>query len=357
MREKWFTVLVIFLLLIGLGAYMFVYTVKEHEVVVHERFGKTYRVVRPRFRAAGATGVADADDAGQEQTWEVANEAGWYFKIPLVDKTRTLDQRITYLDLTPTQMTLQSGDDKDQQVVIPRIFATWRIVDPVTVVKKFRGQERELRLAISKAVIAEVANVMGMHPLGHLVNTDQSQLRFDEIEAEILQNVRDELTDNPIGVAVYTLGITWIQLPSQTTPEVFNRMASERKIVSARYRSEGEAESSRIIALAREQAGQITSEAEGRAIAIRGQAVRLQEEAYAAFALNPELHAFLREMEAFKKITQNARSAGSPLSFILTTATAPFTILTGALPKVMTPVPMRVPEPVAPPKAAADLEN
>jgi len=342
MREKWFTVLVIFLLLVGLGAYMFVYTVKEHEVVVHERFGRTYRVVRPRFRAPG---LEAATDTAQEGDWKRAEKAGWYFKIPLVDKTRTLDQRIRYVDVTPTETTLQGGAEKDQQVVIPRVFATWRIVDPVAVVKKFRGQETLLRLAIRTAIEAEVATVLGEHPLGHLVNTDPTQLKFDEIEAQMLENVRDELTDNDIGVAVYTLGITWIQIPHGTTPEVFKRMESERKIVSARYRSEGDAESSKIIAEAMEEAGRITSEAEGKAIETRGEAVRMQEKAYAAFALNPELHAFLREMQAFKKITQNARSAKSPLSFVLTTGTPPFSILTKALPQVKNTVPLRAPEP------------
>ena len=353
MREKWFTVLVIFLLLVGLGAYMFVYTVKEHEVVVHERFGKPFRVVRPRFRNPDARPSPDV----VEGDWKVVEKAGWYFKIPLVDKTRILDQRIRYVDVEPTETTLQGGDEKDQQVVIPRVFATWRIVDPVVVVKKFDGQEARLRIAIRSVIAAEVASVLGGHSLGDLVNTDQDQLKFDDIEAEMLLNVQDELTENAIGVDVYTLGITWIQIPSGTTPEVFKRMASERKIVSARYRSEGDAESSKILAEAREEAGRITSEAEGKAIEIQGDAVRMQEEAYAAFALNPELHAFLREMQAFKRISRKALALKSPLSFVLTTATAPFSILTGGLPQVKSTVPLRAPEPTAAPSDAAGLED
>ena len=134
-------------------------------------------------------------------------------------------------------------------------------------------------------------------------------------------------------------------------------LSKKPRSTASRYRSEGEAESSKIIAQAREEAGRITSQAEGKAIEIHGEAVRLQEKAYAAFALNPELHAFLREMQAFKKITQNARNAKSPLSFILTTDTAPFGILTGDLPQVKSIVPMRAPDAVKAPNGARAVEE
>jgi membrane protease subunit HflC len=325
MQEKWFTTLVIGLVCLGLAAYLVVFTVRENEVAVHYRLGRVKKIVRPRFKVpvAGSGSPSGQEVAEATGGVPVVNKAGWFFKLPPpFDKVHVYDQRIRHVDATVTQTLL-----KDQYPVIPRVYATWRITDPVGLRRSLGGDERKADATLRNIIDKQVGAVLGRSDLADLVNVDEKKLRFNEIEQEVLDLVKKDLEEQDFGLQVYGLGITWIALPRDTTPSVFQRMKSERANVAKRFASEGEAKRDQIIAEARRAQTEQIQNAEAEAKKIIADAEKKALAYYEEFAKDPVLAIFLRRLESFRKIAMWARDQRQPLTIVVTPGTEPFRVL------------------------------
>jgi len=319
MRENWFTVAVVALVCVGLLGFLFVYQVRENEVAVYERFGKVVRVVRPKFAAPGGAAAEPFPYEGVD----LVEHAGCFFRLPWpFAQVHKFDQRIRYIDATQAETLLS-----DQYPVIPRIYATWRITDPIAIQKNLRGVEEAAADSLRSTVEDAVGVVFGQRHLGDLVNTDPDKLKFDEVEQEILSRVQDSLAAKQYGLSVYTLGITWVALPSGTTNAVFDRMRAERENVATRYHAEGKTQKELIISDAQVLKAKMITDAQQVAKQRLAEAQLKAVKSYEAFAQAPELAIYLRRLDAFKAIAKAASQIGQPLTFVLTNASEPFRAL------------------------------
>jgi len=321
MRARWLTVAVVGAVFLGLGAYLFVYSVPIDRVAAHYRLGKVMRVIRPRLEKSAAGAQIPAATEGVE----VIEEAGWFFKLPWpFDEVTDYDQRIRELEGRLVQTQLPDGNQ-----VIPRTYATWRIVDPVAFKESLKGDEESAVRRLKTIIMNDTNEVFGHHNLEDVVNTDPAKLKFDQIEQEIFAQVKDSLekTEQAYGVEVCSLGLTWIALPDDVTSSVFGRMEKERNRVAQGLLDEGEKEKRTQVAEAQEERDRILADAQAEAKKIRAEGEAEAAEYYVTFAEDPELAIFLRRLEAFKNIAMSASDNGQPLTLVLSTKAEPFGIL------------------------------
>jgi membrane protease subunit HflC len=325
MREKWATIVVVGAVCVGLLVYLVVYSVPVDKVAVHKRFGKVVRVIRPQLGLESEQQQALPKDL---QGVELSDRAGWYFKLPWpFDKVTWYDQRVQLVDGPTAQIQLA-----DEYQLIPRVYATWRVVDPVAFEKSLKGDSTQAEQRLKTIVGNQTGVVFGKRRLSDVANTDPKQLKFDEIEQEIFKGVRDSLSamDNAYGVDVSSLGITWIALPEGTTEAVFKRMTAERQRLADKRKAEGQSEKDMKIAQAEAEKQKVLSEADAEATTIRAQAEVEAATYYNIFAQDKDLANFLRELSALKNIAQSASDARQPLTVVLTTKNPPFNLFEGA---------------------------
>ena len=209
MKRNTLTILTGSVLLVIFGLLLFVFQVRKSEVAVVTTFGKPTK----------------------DRT-----EPGAYFKWPWpIQKVHKLDQRI------------QNFEDRFEEVLttdgftlLANVYVGWRITEPAQFFPRFAGGSvKEAEKAIEGIVRVAKNAVIGQHPLGHLISTDEKSLRFTEIEGEILKRVQDQVRVNNYGIEVAFLGIKKLGLPENVTQNVFERMKSERQLLIARIENEG----------------------------------------------------------------------------------------------------------------------
>ncbi len=319
MKESKLTVAVVGAVCLGLLAYLVCFSVRVDEMAVLYRFNKVRKVIRP------SVGLADQAPLqlppGTEDA-EVVRRAGVFLKWPYpIDKVKKYDQRIRTLEGPLTQQQLP-----DNNQIIPRVYATWRVVDPVAFENSLGSDLTTAGQRLKNLVGNETAVVFGTHTLGNVVNTDRDELQFDQIEKEILANVRRTLAskENAYGIEVCSLGIMWVTLPEETTQAVFRRMQKERQRIAEELRSEGRRLKREKVAEAREEEDKIIAEANASATHIRAQAEAEAAEYYDTFAKNQGLAIFLRRLEAIRRIAASASDRDQPLTLVLSTKSEPF---------------------------------
>jgi membrane protease subunit HflC len=328
MREKKLTVAAVFLVCVGLLAYLVVFSVRVDEVAAQYRVGNPVRIIRPILgeksdeeAAALATKYPDV---------AIVTRAGWFWKLPWpFDTVKKFDQRVRNVDGPASQTQLPDGNH-----IIPRVYATWRIYDPVAFQKVLSGDLGNAEDRLRNIIGNETTAVFGQHNLDDVVNTDLTRLKFDQIEQGIYEGVRKDLAQSAgaqnadvYGIEVLSLGIQRIALPDDTTKAVFGRMVAERTMVAGKFVAEGDRIQRTKVAEAKQEQDKILAAAEAEAKDIRAQGEAQAAQYYEVFAKNEHLAVFLRRLESLRKIATAAAKGGQPITLVLSAKTPPFDAL------------------------------
>jgi membrane protease subunit HflC len=323
MAKRRLTTVVLVLITLGLLSYLFVFSVRVDQVAAQYRLGKVLRIIRPPLELGGER--LRTHEAGTTEGVPVVERAGWFFKLPWpFDKVRPLSQKVRYVDGPLTQLQLP-----DENQLIPRVYCTWRIVDPVAFDQSFMGDPVTAQERLKEIIDGRTPEVVGRYTLRDLVNTDPKQLKFDQIENEIFQKVKAdaESPEKGYGIEVCDLGITWIALPEDATAAVFNRMDLERKTEAEKLTEQGKAIKRTTIAAANKDRDVALASADAEARRIRAEGEAEAAKSYEVFARDQEFAIFLRRLDAMKVIANKALEAQRPLTYVMDTNTPPWDIL------------------------------
>lgn len=105
-----------------------------------------------------------------------------------------------------------------------------------------------------------------------------------------------------LGIEVVDIRVKTINLPTEVSESIYNRMRNERVKIANSHRAEGEKDRQIIIAETDAEIQRILAEADRKAREIRGQADAEATEIYAkTYGKNPEFYAFLRSLDAYKE--------------------------------------------------------
>lgn len=244
---------------------------------------------------------------------------GLYFRWPWpIQNVHRFDNRIRNLEKKYEQTTTADG-----RIIVIDVFLGWRVKDPRKFLELFgdnlAAAERNLEIQLRTAK----NNTVGSHPLADFISVDPQSLRFDQIEAEMLREIRAATAN--FGVEIVLLGIKQIGLPESITSKVFDRMKAERERLVKQFQGEGERESIRIRSDADLQRERILAEAEGKARQILGEAEARAAAQLKTFEQNPELAVFLLKLDALEQ------SLRERATLVLDPRTPPFDLLQNAV--------------------------
>jgi modulator of FtsH protease HflC len=265
--------------------HMITYQVRYNEVAVVRTFGK---ITPP--------------DAKSGQSPDVKTEPGLYFKWPWpIQRVFLFDSRI--------QLTETVGEEtptRDGKNVIVTTSIGWSIADPY----KFSISYVDMP-AVQRKLQDRIRNdqkrVISKYDFANFVSTDRNDLKYDDIEKEILKAV-STTTENSkslrdlLGVEIRYVGIEGLALPKTVTQEVFNAMKAERTAEAARYSSAGTSEAERIKAEAESIAGTILAFADREAERIIADGKKRAAAYNETFKKDEELAVFLLQMDYWGKI-------------------------------------------------------
>ncbi len=282
--------LIIGALLLGLFLLLlFLFQVRQTEVAVVTTFGKATRPI---------------------------TEPGLYFKWPWpVQKVTKLDRR-----LQSSEGKFEETPTRDGRNLLIMVFTGWQIDDPALFYARFAGgslveAERSLQNIVSNAKNAAV----GRHPFSDFISVREGDLKFDEIEKEILEAVQADTKTQ--GIAVKLARIKRIGLPESVTEKVFDRMKAERSKEVERLRSEGQAEAIEIRSAADLQRDKLLADADAQAYRIRGEGDAEAAKSFSIFQENPDLAILILKLNALESTLKDRAT------LILDPRTPPFDLL------------------------------
>jgi membrane protease subunit HflC len=222
-------------------------------------------------------------------------EPGWRFKWPApIQQVYKFDSRMRVFEADIGETTT-----KGAVPIIVNTYVVWKIAEPL----RFFNAVGTVKEAESKLLsqISDTQNkVIGQHTFGEFVNSDPAKIKFDQIQAEMLTNLRQAVKDD-YGIEIKTLGIKQLKISEDVSKDVFERMKAERKRKTEATIAQGNAEATRIRTDADSKKTELLAAAEARAKAIQGQGDAEAAKYYEMLKADPELAMFLRDIDALKK--------------------------------------------------------
>jgi len=223
--------------------------------------------------------------AGQDQ-------AGLYFKIPLIQQVEKLDKKNIGLDIQNIEVLAS-----DQRRLSVDAFVRWRIKDPLKFYQRFRT---ELAAAgqLNQITNSTIREELGDVPVPEIISGQRSQL-MDRIRVKVNEQLSDD------GIDIIDVRIRQADLPQEVAQGVYSRMQSARFQEAQRIRAEGEEKSRLIRAQASREKTVIEAQAREQGQMIRGEGDAKSTEVYAnAYNKDPEFFRFQRALIACDKAIQ-----------------------------------------------------
>jgi len=209
----------------------------------------------------------------------------------------------------------------DSTMLQMSVYVGWRISDAKAFFPKFPGGSTlAAQGQLEQLLRSTKAAVIGKHNLSDFVNSDSSQLKFNDIEKEILTGVSALLATNNYGMSIEFLGIKKLGLPADVTQAVFERMKAERTKLINEAQFNGEADAARIKSSADRRAADMLASASAAATRIEGEGVAEAAKTLGVFQQLPELAIFELQIAALKN------AANQKTTLILDERTPPFNL-------------------------------
>jgi membrane protease subunit HflC len=291
MKRSRITIAIAFVLILIFGLLLFVYQVRKSEVAVVTLFG---RVV------------------------SVKDSPGPAFRLPWpIEHVYKLDQRIQNFEGK-----FESAKLPDENIVMLLVYVGWRIEDPALFFPKFtNGSIAAAERNLEDLVRSAKMEVAGHHPFSDFISADEKQMKFTQIETEILEKVRKQVKDLNYGLDIKFVQIKKIGLPETVTQNVLDRMSAERDFYVAQIKSAGDEESTKIKSKADSDAAKLVSDADALAYTIRGKGEAEMIQSLEVLQQNPDLAEFNMRITALEQLTKEKTT------LILDQSTSPLDLL------------------------------
>ena len=216
-------------------------------------------------------------------------DPGLHFKIPFIQSVRKLDARIQTLDEAPDRFV--TSEKKDLMV---DSFVKWRIVDFSTFYLRTAGSIDTARALLKQKVNNGLRTEFGNRTIKEIVSGDR-----DAIMQQALESAKSSRAD--LGIDVVDVRIKAINLPTEVSNSIYERMRAERTAVAKEHRSQGQEQSEIIRATIDAKVTVMLAEAQKNAFTLRGEGDALAAKIYSdAYGKDAEFYRFYRSLEAYE---------------------------------------------------------
>ena len=217
-------------------------------------------------------------------------EPGLHFKWPIINSVRYFDARILTLDAQP-QRYLTS----EKKALMVDSFIKWRVKDVARYFTTTGGDEERAKRLLSQRVDTGLRNEFGVRTVNEVVSGERDQLMNS------LTSMLDEIAQEELGVEVIDLRVKKIDLPSEVSDSVYNRMRTERERLARELRAQGNEVAEKIRATADKDKTVILADAYREAEVIKGNGDAEATSTYAAaYTKDPEFYDFTRSLKAYQ---------------------------------------------------------
>jgi len=282
-------------LLVVFVPWLFTFQVRTTEVAVVTTFGKPTRPIT---------------EPGLKLKWP-----------PPVQYVHKFDQRIHNFERKFEQVLTSDGYN-----LLITVYVGWKIDDPQLFFPRFGGSITRAEESLEGVVRNTYSGVVGKHPFSQFISTDEKELKFLEIEQEMLKRIQADVRANGYGLDVKFLGIKKLGLPESVTQLVFDRMQSERALQEGKIRDEGIRMSEEIRSHANLESAKLLAEADAEATRIRGLGQSKAAESLKTFEQDPALANFLQKLDGLEMFLKERTT------LLLDESTSPLDLLKLALP-------------------------
>ncbi len=243
---------------------------------------------------------------------------GLHLKTPFIQKVSRFEKRILEWDGPRTEM-----PTRDKLFVSVGAFARWTISDSARFFERF-GDERRALSRLDDILGGETRTAVARHDLIEIIRTSKERqpeksdemagilgeaARFESIrigrpaiEHEIYNAAKPKLAE--FGIDLLDVRFKRINYNPNVEGRIFERMISERRQISERFRSEGAGEAARILGSMEKEVNRIESEAYRKVQGIAGEAdakaTAIYAAAYNRSAASREFYRFLKTMETYE---------------------------------------------------------
>ena len=257
------------LVVLVMGLYLISFQVRETESALVTRFGQPVRTItKPKL----------------------------CFKFPApIERIHRFDSRLQVF-----QADLSETTTKGAVPIIVNTYVVWKIAEPLKFLNSV-GTAKEAEAKLYSQITDTQNRVIGKHSFGEFVNSDPNQIKFQDIEGDMLTDLKQTLS-NEYGIEIKTLGIKQLKVNKDVTAKVFDRMKAARSLRTKATISEGEGEATKIKSDADFKKSVLLTAAEARALAIKGQGDAEAARFYKMLEEDPELAMFLRKIDSLIKI-------------------------------------------------------
>lgn len=304
MRKSVIAIIIIVLVVL----YMSVFVVKEGERGITLRFGKVLR-----------------DDDNKPLVYE----PGLHFKIPFIETVKMLDARIQTMDNQSRPLCDQREERPDRRLLHQMAHQRFQPLPPATGGGDISQAEVLLKRKFSDRLRSEI----GRPDVKDIVTDSRGRLTLevrdalnsgsagteDEVTTPAADNAIAEAAErvtaetkgkvpviNPnsmaaLGIEVVDVRIKQINLPTEVSEAIYNRMRAEREAVARRHRSQGQEEAEKLRATADYEVTRTLAEAERQGRIMRGEGDAEAAKLFAdAFSKDPDFYAFIRSLRAYE---------------------------------------------------------
>ncbi|GAA0823720.1 protease modulator HflC [Colwellia sp. D2M02] len=217
-------------------------------------------------------------------------EPGLNFKIPFIQSVKKLDARIQTLDEAADRFV--TAEKKD---LIVDSFVKWRIVDFSTYYLRTSGSIDNARALLKQKVNNGLRTEFGHRTIKEIVSGDR-----DAIMAQALESAKSSRED--LGIEVVDVRIKAINLPTEISNSIYDRMRAERTAVAKEHRSQGQEQAEIIRATIDAKVTIMLAEAQKNSFTTRGEGDALAAKIYSdAYNKDAEFYGFIRSLEAYEK--------------------------------------------------------
>lgn len=217
-------------------------------------------------------------------------QPGIHFKIPFINNVKKFDSRILTMDSTTENFL--TAEKKNVEV---DSFVKWRIGDVKAFYTTVAGDVGQANIRLDQIIKDSFRSEFSKREIKQLVSTDRSAIR----EA-LITNVSPSALK--LGINIVDVQVKRIDLPSEVSSSVYQRMEAERARVSRELRSQGSEAAERIRADADKQREIILANAYRDSEVLRGEGdAKAADISAQSFGQDSEFYAFYRSMIAYKQ--------------------------------------------------------
>jgi len=259
-------------ILVGLGAIftivmMSVFTVSETETAIKFKLGE----------------IVEAD-----------YKPGLHWKLPFINNVKKFDSRILTLDSSPERFLTA-----EKKNVIVDSFVKWRIGDVKTFYTSVAGDIYQANVRLDQVIKDAFRSEFSKRDIRQLVSSDRSVIR-----KALITNTAAAAAH--LGIDIVDVQVKRIDLPSEVSQSVYQRMEAERARVAREFRSQGSEAAEKVRADADKQKEIILANAYRDSEVAKGRGDAQASVIYAeAYGEDVEFYAFYRSMAAYKETFNN----------------------------------------------------